>query len=180
LLAPPEPSNNVKDATPVSIGNGRTLFNDVGCALCHTPMLHTVKPAIGHSCEDSPIPQLCDQDVKLFSDLALHHMGAKLDDGITQGQAERDEFRTAPLWGLGKRIFSCTTAVLPIWWRLLKSIIVYLELVFVAGYYRFFRYHNSVGLMTARLHPRQNAVVDQYNGLSDKDKQDLLNFLRSL
>jgi len=105
LLAPPEPSNDVKGATPGSIEHGNMVFRETGCAFCHTPMLHTVKPAIGHSCEDSPIPQLCDQDVKLYSDLAIHHMGAKLDDGIQQGQAAHDQFRTAPLWGLGKRIF---------------------------------------------------------------------------
>jgi hypothetical protein len=32
-------------------------------------------------------------------------MGATLADGISQGQAGPDEFRTAPLWGLGQRIF---------------------------------------------------------------------------
>jgi CxxC motif-containing protein (DUF1111 family) len=41
----------------------------------------------------------------LFSDLALHHMGTRLADGITQGNAGPDQFRTAPLWGLGQRVF---------------------------------------------------------------------------
>jgi Di-haem oxidoreductase, putative peroxidase len=95
LLAPLEPSSNAPGGSD-SIAKGKTLFSQVGCALCHAPMLKTGK---------STIPQLSEKEVNLFSDLALHHMGAKLDDGITQGQAERDEFRTAPLWGLGKRIF---------------------------------------------------------------------------
>ena len=43
--------------------------------------------------------------VNLFSDLLVHHMGQGLADGITQGAAGPDEFRTAPLWGLGQRIF---------------------------------------------------------------------------
>ena len=41
----------------------------------------------------------------LYSDLLVHHMGTRLADGITQGGAGPDEFRTAPLWGLGQRVF---------------------------------------------------------------------------
>ena len=51
------------------------------------------------------VPALRNQDVNLFSDLALHRMGPGLADGIQQGSAAGDEFRTAPLWGLGQRIF---------------------------------------------------------------------------
>src|SRR6185369_1161630 len=40
-----------------------------------------------------------------YSDFALHHMGPNLADQISQGLAGGDEFRTAPLWGLGQRIF---------------------------------------------------------------------------
>jgi CxxC motif-containing protein (DUF1111 family) len=32
-------------------------------------------------------------------------MGTDLDDSITQGVAQGDQFRTAPLWGVGQRIF---------------------------------------------------------------------------
>jgi CxxC motif-containing protein (DUF1111 family) len=63
---------------------GRAVFDQVGCNFCHTPSLGGV-PA--------------------FSDLLLHRMGAGLDDSITQLSAEGDQFRTAPLWGLGQRIF---------------------------------------------------------------------------
>jgi len=42
-----------------------------------------------------------EQQVSLYSDLLRHRMGRGLKDGISQGQAEGDEFRTAPLWGLG-------------------------------------------------------------------------------
>jgi len=41
----------------------------------------------------------------LYSDLALHQMGSHLADDIQQGEAQGDEFRTAPLWGLGQRLF---------------------------------------------------------------------------
>ena len=41
----------------------------------------------------------------MFSDLMLHRMGPGLADGISQGQAGPDEFRTTPLWGVGQRMF---------------------------------------------------------------------------
>jgi CxxC motif-containing protein (DUF1111 family) len=44
-------------------------------------------------------------EIHPFSDLAIHHMGNGLADNVTQGAAGGDQFRTAPLWGVGKRIF---------------------------------------------------------------------------
>jgi CxxC motif-containing protein (DUF1111 family) len=49
---------------------------------------------------DSPVQALRFRVVNLYSDLLLHNMGAKLADGIQQGQANGSQFRTAPLWGL--------------------------------------------------------------------------------
>ena len=40
-----------------------------------------------------------------YSDFAIHHMGTGLSDGVTQGVAGPDEFRTAPLWVAGQRLF---------------------------------------------------------------------------
>jgi Di-haem oxidoreductase, putative peroxidase len=48
---------------------------------------------------------LSNTKVDLFSDLLLHDLGSLNADGIAQGEATGNEFRTAPLWGLGKRIF---------------------------------------------------------------------------
>lgn len=76
-LAPPVPRTPVNDP-------GRLVFDGVGCGLCHTPSLG---------------------GVPLFSDLLLHTMGRDLDDSITQGLAQGDQFRTAPLWGVGQRLF---------------------------------------------------------------------------
>ncbi len=45
------------------------------------------------------------KDVELFSDLLLHDIGEELSDGIEAGDAKGNEFRTAPLWGLGGRTF---------------------------------------------------------------------------
>src|SRR4029077_4717247 len=52
----------------------------------------------------SPSAALSNQPAHLFSDLLVHRMGIRLADGITQGAAGPDEFRTAPLWGVGQRI----------------------------------------------------------------------------
>src|SRR3974390_2907139 len=98
MLAPPTPAPD----TP-SIVNGRAVFMTTGCAACHTPSFTTGKIASGSSM--TPSAALSNQTVNLFSDLLLHRMGKGLGDGITQGSAGPDEFRTAPLWGVGKRIF---------------------------------------------------------------------------
>ncbi|HLJ85286.1 MAG TPA: di-heme oxidoredictase family protein [Candidatus Angelobacter sp.] len=85
-----------------SILRGKTLFDipsrgGVGCALCHSNQAFLTDP--------SPVKGLSNRTFTPFSDFALHHMGATLADGISQGQAGPDEFRTAPLWGLGQRLF---------------------------------------------------------------------------
>jgi CxxC motif-containing protein (DUF1111 family) len=53
---------------------------------------------------NDPVNALANQTANLFSDLLVHDMGA-LGDGISQGLAGPSEFRTAPLWGLGQRLF---------------------------------------------------------------------------
>jgi CxxC motif-containing protein (DUF1111 family) len=87
-------------------------------------------------------------------------MGPELADDIIQGGAGPDEFRTAPLWGLGQRIFFLHDGRTQ---DLVQAI----------------RAHRSRG--NRRFGPSEaNAVIDRYNRLSESDKQHLLNFLRSL
>lgn len=133
--------------TANSINNGRALFNSdsLGCALCHTPSLTT---GTGSSTAVS------NQVANLFSDLLVHHMGTGLKDDITQGSAGPDEFRTAPLWGLGQRIFFLHDG----------------------------RTSDLSEAITAHEgnHSEANGSVKAFNGLSSVNKQDLLNFLRSL
>ena len=95
FLAPPMPSSNAPGGAN-SIQRGRGLFESVGCALCHTPTLHT---------GNTTVAALRSQAANLYSDLLLHDMGVGLADGVSQGQAGPREFRTSPLWGLGQRIF---------------------------------------------------------------------------
>src|SRR5262249_15530221 len=101
FLGPPQPvtsytSSVVGDITSASISSGAMAFNAVGCNLCHTPSMQTGM---------SSTAALSGKTANLYSDLLVHHMGTTLADDIVQGSAGPDEFRTAPLWGLGKRIF---------------------------------------------------------------------------
>ena len=144
FLAPPTPSSDTPGGA-TSIARGKSQFVSVGCALCHTPTLKT---------GNSTVAALRNKDVNLFSDLLVHDMGVGLADGVSQGQAGPREFRTSPLWGLGKRIFF-----------LHDGRTSDLEVAIQA--------HRSDG-------SEANAVVRNFNNLRESQKQDVLNFLRSL
>ena len=148
MLAPPTPA---PDTT--SITNGRAVFTKVGCAHCHTPSLTTGK-MIASGSSTVPSAALSNQTAHLWSDLLVHHMGKGLADGITQGAAGPDEFRTAPLWGVGQRIFFMHDGRTT---NLLEAI----------------QEHKSPG-------SEANKVIEQFHKLSNQDRQDILNFLRSL
>jgi CxxC motif-containing protein (DUF1111 family) len=81
-------------------------------------------------------------------------MGTNLADGVSQGVASPDEFRSAPLWGLGQRVFFLHDGRTK---DLIDAI----------------RQHASSG-------SEANGVINNYNQLSPQRQQDLLNFLRSL
>ena len=150
FLAPPKPSTNTPGGAE-SIGRGRSQFENVGCALCHTPTLRTGNSTVG---------ALQNRDANLFSDLLVHDMGAGLADGVTQGQAGPREFRTAPLWGLGQRIFFLHDGRTS---DLLQAIAA----------------HRS-GSSRAGDASEANEVISRFNNLGEGQKQDMLNFLRSL
>ena len=146
FLAPPEPAPE----TPSSI-RGRSVFTEIGCALCHTPSLTTGR---------SSSAALSEKPVRLFSDLLLHRMGPRLADDIVQGVAGPDEFRTAPLWGLGQRIFLLHDGRTT---DLVEAI----------------EAHASRG--NAHFPPSEaNAVIARFRALGGTTQQDLLDFLRSL
>jgi CxxC motif-containing protein (DUF1111 family) len=84
------------NALSTAAKDGATQFNRAGCNLCHTGTLHT---------GPSNFVDLNNAAFSPFSDFAIHHMGAQLADGVNQGAAGPDEFRTAPLWGAGQRLF---------------------------------------------------------------------------
>ena len=73
---------------------------------------------------------------------------------MSQGEAGPREFRTAPLWGLGQRIF-------------------FLHDGRTSDLIATIKAHASSG-------SEANGVVSKFLGLSETQKQNLLNFLRSL
>jgi CxxC motif-containing protein (DUF1111 family) len=119
----------------------------------HTPSLTTGR-SIASGSSTVPSAALSNRTVNLYSDLLVHHMGRALDDGITQGQAGPDEFRTAPLWGVGQRIFFLHDGRT-------TSLVEAIEA------------HRSRG-------SEANEVIERFNKLSDSEQQDVINFLRSL
>lgn len=72
---------------------GRVLFDDFGCASCHTPTLVT---GTSH-----PIAHLHGQTIHPYTDLLLHDVGDDLTDARRDFLAEGVEWRTPPLWGAG-------------------------------------------------------------------------------
>ncbi len=135
-----------------SITRGRATFGTVGCATCHTPTMQ--------SRAETDFPALANKAVHLYSDLALHNMGPGLADDIAQGLATGDEFRSAPLWGLGLRAFFLHDG------RTTNMIAA-------------IRAHRSAG--NSLYGPSEaNAVIAKYDALPPAQQQDLLNFLRSL
>jgi CxxC motif-containing protein (DUF1111 family) len=153
FLAPPEPSVQgiPGNPTPQSIADGRVAFSLAHCDMCHTPAFQTGGSAM--------TPALNNQTAALYSDLLVHNMGSGLADRVSQGSAGPDEFRTAPLWGVGQRVFFLHDGrATPTNGGLLQAI----------------KAHAGPG-------SEANTVISIFNNqLSNQQKQDLLNFLRSL
>jgi CxxC motif-containing protein (DUF1111 family) len=150
FAAPPVPSPDTPGGTP-SILRGKATFTNVGCPLCHTPSFTTGNTAVA---------ALRNQPVNLYSDLLVHDMGPGLADGINQGQAGPRDFRTAPLWGLGQRYY-------------------FLHDGRTADLAQAIQAHQSGNVRFGNA-SEANGVIAFYNLLPESQKQDLLNFLRSL
>jgi len=123
------------------------VFKSVGCSVCHTPTINSTQPS-------GVTPSLGGAAVSAFSDFEVHHMGTGLNDNVSQGTAGGDQFRTAPLWGVGQRIFFLHDGRTN---NLLTAI----------------RAHASSG-------SEASTVVSNFNSLPAASQQDVLNFLRSL
>jgi CxxC motif-containing protein (DUF1111 family) len=151
FLAPPPPGTvifNGNQVSQTSINNGAALFSAIGCATCHNA-------SPGNTQVSNFVSALSNQGVHAFSDIEIHHMGSKLVDNVAQGGAGGDQFRTAPLWGLGQRIFllhdgRCTDLLCAI------------------------EAHESSGGEATQVESNFD------NNLSPSQQQDVLNFLRSL
>jgi|ERR1022692_481244 CxxC motif-containing protein (DUF1111 family) len=140
LSAPATPAPSTND-----IEAGRQAFDKVGCGLCHSQTLTT---------SQSFNTGMSYVQYHPFSDFALHHMGDNLADGVNQGMATADEFRTAPLWGIGQRLFFLHDGRTS---DLLDAI----------------NEHASQG-------SEANQVVRGFHRLPSTEQQSILDFLRSL
>lgn len=84
-------ARNVSDP---EVRSGAELFTSAGCASCHTTSFTTGPVATG---------AFATQVIRPYTDLLLHDMGPALDDGRPEFEANGSEWRTPPLWGLGRR-----------------------------------------------------------------------------
>jgi CxxC motif-containing protein (DUF1111 family) len=150
FLAPPVPAASFPGATADSILHGKALFESLAATGVGCALCHTPSMQTGNS----PVPSLSNQAAKLYSDLLVHRMGTNLADDIVQGAAGPDEFRTPPLWGLGQRIF-------------------FLHDGRTSDLAAAIQAHASSG-------SEANTSVTRFNALPAGDKQDIVNFLRSL
>jgi CxxC motif-containing protein (DUF1111 family) len=89
-----------------------------------------------------------------LSDFALHDMGTGLADGVSQGGANGNQFRTAPLWGVGQRVF-------------------FLHDGRTNDLAQAIQAHASTG-------SEANTVIRNFNMLGLDDKQSVVDYLRSL
>lgn len=85
------------------LDQGEANFYKAGCALCHTPTLHT-RSAAPTLLNNTRLPWLANQVIHPYSDYLLHDMGDELDDHLKAGLATGAEWRTTPLWGIGRQI----------------------------------------------------------------------------
>ncbi len=140
LSAGPAPAS-----ATASTASGQQAFNNVGCNLCHIAQHTTGQSIFTNQSNVTFFP---------FSDFELHDMGTGLQDQISQGQATGDQFRTAPLWGVGQRIFFLHDGRTQ---NLLQAI----------------EDHAGNG-------SEANTVIGNFNALPVYLQQSILNFLRSL
>jgi CxxC motif-containing protein (DUF1111 family) len=148
FLAPPNASCTVGVDCSASVNNGSALFDSTGCSVCHVRSLQTGYHATA---------ALRFQMANLFSDLLVHNMGM-LGDGISQGLAGPNEFRTPPLWGVGQRIFFLHDGRT-------SDLLAAIE-----------AHANSGSDTTSEAYQ----VIQNFMALSGPQKQDILNFLRTL
>jgi CxxC motif-containing protein (DUF1111 family) len=141
----PTTTGTSSTSTTATVARGQQVFANVGCQACHVKSLTSGK---------ANVAALSEKTFQPFSDFAVHDMGDRLADGVSQGEANGREFRTAPLWGVGQRIF-------------------FLHDGRTSDIYEAIQQHASRG-------SEANEVIQNYNLLSRDDQQALVNFLRSL
>lgn len=82
-----------RDLDAPIVQRGKEVFMSSGCADCHQPSFRTEV--------NVAFPEVSNQLIFPYSDMLLHDMGEGLSDGRTDFLATGNEWRTAPLWGIG-------------------------------------------------------------------------------
>jgi len=75
------------------VKRGEALFGTLGCGSCHVTTFKT--GMVGET------PELSGQTIHPYTDLLLHDMGDQLADNRPDFEANGNEWRTPPLWGIG-------------------------------------------------------------------------------
>ncbi len=88
--APPARAEITSSALRDSVERGEELFDEIGCASCHTPAMRT---------GTNDVAAMSQKTANLYSDLLLHDLGEE-NAGICGPHAEPGEYRTTMLWGL--------------------------------------------------------------------------------
>lgn len=82
-----------RDYDKPEVLHGKRIFNDIGCADCHVASMKTGLMA--------GFPELENHTIRPYTDLLIHDMGPGLADNRPDFEADGQEWRTAPLWGVG-------------------------------------------------------------------------------
>ena len=82
-----------RNTTDADIQSGKQLFTQLNCSGCHKPVVQTGI--------DLNLSAINNQRIQPFTDMLLHDMGDDLADGRSDFLATGNEWRTAPLWGIG-------------------------------------------------------------------------------
>jgi CxxC motif-containing protein (DUF1111 family) len=144
-------STSSSTASATSINAGLQAFMNVGCAGCHIMNQTTGSAAMIDTTANATVSNIT---INPFSDFAVHNMGTGLADRVSQGNANGNQFRSAPLWGVGQRTFFLHDGRTN---NLVTAI----------------QDHASSG-------SEANGVIAQFNMLSTTDQQNIINFLRNL
>jgi len=82
-----------RNVTDPGVVRGEQLFTEAKCSRCH---LETMTTGVNVA-----FPAASNQVIHPYTDLLLHDMGPGLADGRPDFKADGQEWRTAPLWGVG-------------------------------------------------------------------------------
>ena len=159
MRASKAPSRDTRLANTASAQAGATLFNQIGCNICHITSITTATPGTVINGGAFTVPNaLGNKIIHPYSDFLLHDVGTG--DGIAQvidpntgqlDQSMKNKMRTAPLWGVRTRN------------ELMHDGLNYTR--------------NDAILRHAN---EANGVINNYRNLSTTQKNQLIDFLNSL